>query len=51
MLLERMEAGTGEAIAEELSLGDSKLTLAWANHQAMDTAQLQEILEMLNMRN
>ena len=50
VLLERMEAGTGEAMAKELCPGNGKLTLAQANCQAMDTAQLQEILEMMNMR-
>ena len=45
-----MKTGTGEAVAQELGLGDSKLTLAQANHKAMDLAQLQDISEMLNMR-
>ena len=49
MLRERMEAGTGEVRAQELGLGDGKLTLAQANHQAMGTA-LQDVSEMLNMR-
>ena len=35
MLLERMGAETGEAMAQELGLGNSKLTFAQANRQAM----------------
>ena len=50
MLGKRMEAGTGEAMAKEIGLRDSKLTFAQANHQAMGTAQLQDFSEMLNMR-
>ena len=49
ILGERTEPRTGEMMAQELSLGDSKLTFAQANHQAMGTAQLQDILEVLNM--
>ena len=49
-LWERVETGTGEAMAQELGLGDGELTFAQANCQAMDTAQLQVVLEMLNMR-
>ena len=45
-----METGTGEAVAEELGFGNCKLALAQANHQAMDSAQLQDVSEMLNMR-
>ena len=44
-----METRTGEAMAEELGLGDGKLTFAQANCQAMDMAQLQDISEVLNM--
>ena len=40
VLWERMEAGTGEVMAQGLSLRDGKLTLAQANRQAMGTAQL-----------
>ena len=40
VLWERMEAGTGEVMAQGLSLRDGKLTLAQANCQAMGTAQL-----------
>ena len=40
VLGKRMEAGTGEVVAEELSLGNSKLAFAQANCQAMDSAQL-----------
>ena len=50
VLWKRMEAGTGEVMAQELSLRDGELTLAQANCQAMDSAQLQEVAEMLNMR-
>ena len=50
VLWERVEAGTGEAMTQELDLRDSKLTFALANHQAMSTAQLQEVSEMLNMK-
>ena len=50
VLLKRMKTGTGEAMAQELGLGDIKLTLAQANFKAMDSAQLQDIWEMLNMR-
>ena len=46
MLGKRMEAG----MAKELGLWDSKLTLPQANSQAMATAQLQDISEILNMR-
>ena len=46
---ERMETGTGETVSKELSLGNCKLTLAQANRQAMDSAQLQDVAEMLNM--
>ena len=44
-----MEARTGEVIAQELSFGHSKLTFAQVNHQAMDSAQLQDVSEILNM--
>ena len=47
---ERVETGTGEGMTQELSLGDGELTLAQANPQAMDTAQLQDVSEVLNMR-
>ena len=50
MLGKRMEAETGEAMAQELSLRDGKLTFAQADHQAMGAAQLQDVSEMLNMR-
>ena len=45
-----METRTSEAVAKELGLGDCKLALAQANRQAMDSAQLQDVSEMLNMR-
>ena len=47
---ERMKAGTGESVAQELSLGDGELTFDQANRQAMGSTQLQDVLEMLNMR-
>ena len=50
MLGKRMEAGTGEAMTKELSLQDSKFTFAQANRQAVGTTQLQDVLEMMNMR-
>ena len=50
MLGKRMEAGAVEAMAKELGLWDIKLTLPQANSQAMATAQLQDISEILNMR-
>ena len=50
VLGQRMQAGTGEAVAKELSLRHGKLTLAQANHQAMGLAQLQDVSEMQNMR-
>ena len=36
--------------AQELRHRHGKLALAQANRQAMDTAQLQDVTEMLNMR-
>ena len=42
MLGKRIEAGTGEAMAQELSLRDCKLTFA----QAVGVAQLQDVSEM-----
>ena len=50
VLGERMETGAGETTTQELSFGDGKLTLAQADCQAMGAAQLQDVLEMLNMR-
>ena len=50
MLKERVEAGTDEAISQELGLGNPKLTFAQANCQALDSAQLQDASEMLNMK-
>ena len=50
MLGKRMEAGAGEAMAKELSLQDSELTLAQANCQAKSMAQLQDVVQMLNMK-
>ena len=50
MLEERAETGAEEMVAQELSLGDSKLTFAQANHQAVDVAQLPDIYEAMNMR-
>ena len=50
VLQERVETRTGEAMTQELGLGDDKLTLAQVNCQAMDTAQLQDVSEVLNMR-
>ena len=47
---EGVEAGTGEAMTKELSLRNSKLTFAQANCQAMGTAELQDVSEILNMR-
>ena len=37
MLEERAEAGTGEAMTQELGLGNPELTFAQANGQAMDS--------------
>ena len=45
-----VKAGTGESVSQELGLRHGKLELAQANRQAMGTAQLQDIMEMLNMR-
>ena len=50
VLWERMEARTGEAMAQELHLGDGELTLAQTNCQAMNSAQLKGVSEMQNMR-
>ena len=50
MLGKRMEARTGEVMAKELGLRDSKLIYAQANGQAMGTLQLQDVSEMLKMR-
>ena len=50
VLREKVEARTSEAMAKELGLWNSKLTFSQANHQAMSMAQLQNVLEMLNMR-
>ena len=36
----RMKTGTGEAVAQELSLGTDKLTFAQTNCKAVVTAQL-----------
>ena len=49
MLTYRLEAGTGEVMAKELILKNNKLTLAQANCQAVGSAQLQDISEMLNI--
>ena len=49
MLGERTEAGTGEMVSQEFSLGHSKFTFAQADGQAMGTLQVQDILEILNM--
>ena len=45
-----MAAGSGEAMTQELSLGNPELTFAQANHQAMGEAQFQNFLEVLDMR-
>ena len=50
VLRKRMEARTGDMMAQELGLQDGKLTLAQAYHQAMGAAQLQDVSELLNMR-
>ena len=50
VLLERLETGTCEGLAQELVLRDNKLTFSQADCQVMDTAQLQDVSEMLNMR-
>ena len=47
---QRMQAGTGEFVSKELGLRHGKLALAQANCQAMGATQLQDVLEMLNMR-
>ena len=49
MLGERTETGAGEIVSQDLSLGDGKLTFAQANCQAIGLAQLQDILEVLNI--
>ena len=49
VLGERVETGAGEMMSNELGLGDSELTFAQADRQAMGTAQLQDISEILNM--
>ena len=50
MLEERTEAGTSEVMTQELGLRNPKLTFAQANCQAIDSAQLQNVSKMLNMR-
>ena len=45
-----VKAGAGETVAQELCFRDDEFTLAQAYHQAMSVAELQDILEMLNMR-
>ena len=50
VLGQRVKAGTGESVSKELGLRQGKLALAQANHQAMGTAQLQDVTEMLKMR-
>ena len=50
VLGQRMKAGTGESVSKELSLRHGKLTFAQGNRQAMGGAQLQDVMEMLNMR-
>ena len=50
MLKESAEARTGETMTQELGFGNPELTFTQANLQAMDSAQLQEVSEMLNMR-
>ena len=44
---ERVETRTGEAMTQELGLGDGKFTLTQANCQAMARAQLQDVSEAL----
>ena len=41
-----VKAGTGESVSQELGLRHSKLAFA----QALGVAQLQDVMEMLNMR-
>ena len=50
VLGQRMKASTEESVSKELGLRHGKLTLAQANRQAMGAAQLQDVMEMLNMR-
>ena len=50
MLEERAEAGTVEAMSQELCFGKPELTFVQINCQAMDSAQPTDVLEMLNMR-
>ena len=45
-----MEASTGEAKTQELSLWNPKIIFAQNNHKAVGLAQLQDILEVLNKR-
>ena len=49
MLTYRLETGPGEVITKELILKNNKLILAQANCQAVGSAQLQDISEMLNI--
>ena len=50
VLRQRMQVGTGEVVAKELSLRHCKLALAQPNREAMGATQLQNVSEMLNMR-
>ena len=45
-----MKARTGELVWQELGLRQGELALAQANRQAIGVAQLQDVMEMLNMR-
>ena len=45
-----VKAGAGETVARELGFRYGEFTLAQAYRQAMGTAQLQYVFEMLNMR-
>ena len=49
VLGEGAEAGAGEMVSQELSLRYSKFTFAQANRQAVNSAQVQDISEILNM--
>ena len=45
-----VKAGTGESVSQELGFRHGELAFAQANRQAMGAAQLQDVMEMLNMR-
>ena len=50
MLGEGAEPRTGEMVSQELGLLYGELTFALANRQAVNSTQLQDVSEILNMR-